>query len=130
MLNIIISVKPKYAAEILSGRKKYEYRKFVFKKAVNKIYVYASSPQKKFIGYFFYDGFIRGTPEYIWKHTGADAGIGESEFFNYYKNTKDAFALIINRFYPFAVFMNPSVVSEKFCAPQSYMYFEGDIEGE
>jgi len=74
-VNIIISVKPKYAAAILSGRKKYEYRKSIFKRSVNKIYVYTSSPQRKFVGYFFYDGFIRGTPEYIWEHTSAVSGI-------------------------------------------------------
>jgi len=128
-VNIIISVKPKYAAEILAGRKKYEYRKFIFKKRVDKIYVYASSPQKKFIGYFFYDGFIRGTPEDIWKQTSTVSGISESEFFAYYKNTNAAFALKINSFYPFAIFLDSSVISPNFCAPQSYMYCEKDIQG-
>ena len=126
-MNIIISVKPKYITTILTGEKKYEYRKSIFKKSVNKIYVYASSPQKKFVGYFFFDGFIQGTPEYIWKQTSPVSGISESEFFDYYKDTNDSFALKINSFYPFAVFMDPSVVSPNFCAPQSYMYFEKEI---
>ena len=130
IMNIIISVKPKYAAEILAGRKKYEYRKSIFKKPVNKIYVYASSPQKEFVGYFLYDCYIRGTPEYIWNHTSVVSGISESEFFDYYKNANEAFALKINCFYPFAVFLDPSVISENFCAPQSYMYFDKDIADE
>jgi len=126
-MNIIISVKPKYIAAILADKKKYEYRKSIFKKPVNKIYIYASSPKKKIVGYFFYDGFIQGTPDYVWKQTSAVSGISESEFFDYYKNKDEAFALRINCFYPFAVFLDSSVVSANFCAPQSYMYFEKDI---
>jgi predicted transcriptional regulator len=129
-MNIIISVKPKYITAILTGKKKYEYRKSIFKKAVTKIYVYASSPQKKFIGYFFYDGFIQSTPEHIWKQTSAVSGISESEFFSYYENTNDSFALKINRFYPFAVYVDPFIISPNFRAPQSYMYFEKDIVNE
>ena len=129
-MNVIISVKPKYVTAILAGKKEYEYRKSIFKRPVNKIYVYASSPQKKIVGYFFYDYFIQGTPEYIWKHTSAVSGISESEFFDYYKRKEVAFALKIGRFYPFAVFPDPFALSTNFCAPQSYRYFEKDIANE
>jgi predicted transcriptional regulator len=129
-MNIIISVKPKYVTAILTGRKKYEYRKSIFKKPVNKIYIYSSSPQKKFAGYFCYDGFLRGTPEYIWNYTSSVSGISESEFFDYFKNKNEAFALKINCFYPFAVFLDPSILSANFYPPQSYMYFEKEITDE
>jgi predicted transcriptional regulator len=127
MMNLIISVKPKYVNEILAGRKKYEYRKSIFKKPVNKIYIYSCCPQKKIVGYFFYNCFIQGTPEYIWKQTSTVSGISESEFFNYFKNKNDAIALKINHFYPFTVFPDISVISANFCAPQSYRYLEKDI---
>lgn len=38
--NIIMPIKPVFAEKILSGEKKYEYRKQLCKKEINKIYIY------------------------------------------------------------------------------------------
>jgi len=49
-MNVLLSVKPKYAEEIISGRKKYEFRKSIFKREdIKKMYIYSSSPVKKII---------------------------------------------------------------------------------
>jgi predicted transcriptional regulator len=49
-MNVLLSVKPKYANEIISGRKKYEFRKSIFKREdIKKMYIYSSSPVKKII---------------------------------------------------------------------------------
>ena len=47
---VLMSIKPKYVEKILSGEKKYEYRKTLLKKDVESILVYSTSPVKKVYG--------------------------------------------------------------------------------
>jgi len=47
-MNVILSIKPKYARLILSGAKRYEFRKSIFNnKHVVEAYIYATSPVKR-----------------------------------------------------------------------------------
>ena len=46
---VLMSIKPKYVEKILSGEKKYEYRKTLLKKDVESILVYSTSPVKKVV---------------------------------------------------------------------------------
>ena len=48
--NIVLPIKPSYADKIISGEKKYEYRKRLCKDSIDKIYIYATSPVKRIIG--------------------------------------------------------------------------------
>ena len=49
-MNAILSVKPEYATKILTGEKLYEYRKTVFCRPIEKVYIYASSPVCMIVG--------------------------------------------------------------------------------
>jgi len=52
-MKVLLSIKPKYAEMILSGEKKYEFRRAIFKKpGISKVVIYASSPVSKVIGEF------------------------------------------------------------------------------
>ncbi len=51
-MNVIFSIKPKYVERILSGEKKYEFRKRIWKKQVDRVFIYASSPVKKIVASF------------------------------------------------------------------------------
>jgi len=45
MTDVLLSVKPEYAEKILDGKKKYEFRRAIFKRNdIEKIYIYSSSP--------------------------------------------------------------------------------------
>ena len=58
-MNVILSIKPHFCKPIFDGVKRYEYRKRVFKRGdIDKVYVYASSPICKVIGYFTVGGII------------------------------------------------------------------------
>jgi len=46
-MNVILSIKPEYVRKILTGEKKFEYRKRIWKDKVKKIYIYSSRPEKK-----------------------------------------------------------------------------------
>ena len=51
-MELLLSIRPEFVEKIISHEKKYEFRKRIFRKNVDKIFIYSSSPEKKIIGYF------------------------------------------------------------------------------
>jgi len=64
-LTILLSIKPKYADEILNGVKEYELRKGVVFKSGCKIILYASTPLKAIVGQFTAGRVYTGKPDEI-----------------------------------------------------------------
>ncbi|AFQ44901.1 hypothetical protein [Desulfosporosinus meridiei] len=129
MLNVLISIKPKYVQEILGGKKKYEYRKSIFKREVDKIYIYSTSPDRKIVGYFKFVGYLKEDPEKIWEITKECSGIDKESFKEYFNNKTHAYAIKIEQLYIFHTPIDPHKVLQNFIAPQSYFYLQGDIVG-
>ena len=125
--NALISVKPKYVKEILDGKKKYEYRKRIFKENIDKVYIYSSSPQQRIVGYFEFCGYLSSIPRDIWEKTKDFSGISKEEYDKYFRNSNIAYAIIIKKFKIFDNAINPKEYFSKFNPPQSYIYLEGDI---
>jgi len=126
-LNLLISVKPKYVKEILTGKKRYEFRKSIFKKPINKIYIYSTVPERKIVGYFDYKGYIKESPMILWEKTKEFSGINKDEYFDYFNKKENAYAIIIESFHIFDEPINPKDKIRNFVAPQSYKYINGDI---
>ena len=88
-MKILLSIKPKYAEKILSGDKKYEFRRIIFKsRDVNKVIIYASSPVKKIVGEFDIEEILSLDIDLLWQETMSSSGISR-EFFDSYFNGKD-----------------------------------------
>lgn len=51
-MKVILSIKPEFVEKIINGEKKFEYRRKIFKKDVEKVLIYASSPIKSVVGEF------------------------------------------------------------------------------
>ena len=62
-MNLIISIKPQFVAKILSGEKKYEFRRRIYKHEVDKIYIYQTLPEQGIVGYFTPGEIIKDTPQ-------------------------------------------------------------------
>lgn len=123
-MNVLLSIKPRYANAILSGKKTVEFRKAVFKQAVEKVYIYSSSPEKKIIGYFTIESIDEDQPAQLWKKYGGSGSIGEADFFEYYTGKNKGFAIKVKSVSAFETPVDPKSVIENFRAPQSYMYVE------
>jgi type I restriction enzyme S subunit len=122
-MNVLLSVKPKYAEEILSGRKKYEFRRSVFKKQnIERVYIYSSSPVSKIVAAFEIEQILKGSPEKIWKLCHKYAGISKNDFFAYFKNCDVAYAIEIGNVDSFLNPINPHHIIEDFKPPQSFYY--------
>ncbi len=66
-MDVLLSIKPKFAEAIIDGRKRYEFRKIKFaNKDINRVYIYATSPVKKIIGVFKLSSIIEDSPHALW----------------------------------------------------------------
>lgn len=125
--NVLISIKPKYVDEILNEKKKFEYRKSIFKREIDKIYIYSTSPEQKIVGYFVYTGYYKETPEIIWQNTKKYSGIDEESYYKYFYKRPYAYAIKIEQINAFRKPIDPQKAFQNFLPPQSYIYLEGDL---
>jgi len=122
-MNVLLSVKPKYAEAILKGEKKYEFRKTLFKrKDVQKILIYSSSPVKRIVASFEAGEILDERPKKLWDECRHGAGIGKDEFFKYYQNKDRGYAIRIHNLRKFEEPVDPKELDSEFVAPQSFCY--------
>jgi len=122
-LNIILSIRPKYARLILSGAKRYEFRKSIFNnKHVEEAYIYETSPIKKIVGIFKIGDIIRASPQDLWDQLGPLSGMNKAEFFDYFQDIKIGFAIEIKNVEIFDVPFDPKEQIPGFNPPQSFCY--------
>ncbi len=126
LTDAILSIKPVYAEAILDGVKTVEFRKKVFKKNVERIYIYSSSPTKMIVGYFTFSDIVEDTPENLWKTFYKVGGIEKADFFDYYKEAEKGFGIVVKEVVKFENEIDPIEFIENFTAPQSYIYLERD----
>ena len=129
-MNVLLSIKPKYANQIVNGKKKFEFRKKIFKEFDNqKIYIYSSFPVKKIIGFFYYSRILKNKPEKIWEDCKNFGGITEKDFFNYFLQKEIGFAIEISYFKKFSKSNQLELkdLSESRYPPQSFIYVRENI---
>ena len=125
MTGVLLSIKPKYVKEILSGAKQYEFRKQIFKdKSATPVFIYSSSPQKKIVACFRVGKIVKGHPDCLWEQFRDVSGMSERDFFDYFSDRDTGYAIQIDELEPFAEPVDPHAVFERFVAPQSFCYVE------
>lgn len=124
LTDAILSIKPIYADAILEGRKQVEFRRKVFKKAVDRVFIYSSSPTKEIVGYFTIEEIIEETPKSLWRKFNKVGGIQKNEFFKYFDGIEKGFTIKIDKVKKFDRGINPQKVLKNFIAPQSFIYLE------
>jgi len=128
-MNVILSIKPQFCKLIFDGVKRYEYRKRVFKRGdIDKVYVYASSPICKVIGYFTVDGIINDTVFKVWDMTHEYGGIERGYYDSYFNGCDNGYAIKIDKVILFSVPIDPYIELDNFHAPQNYIYVDIDLE--
>ncbi len=121
MCRMLLSINPEYVAPILSGKKRYEYRKRSCKRAVDRILIYSTHPVKKVVAEVDVCGIIDKTPEEVWEITKEYSGISKDFFDTYYAGRVRAIAFQLGTLHLF----NPPLPLSFFglsTAPQSFVY--------
>lgn len=126
-MKVLLSIKPQFVEEIISGRKKFEYRKRIFKKNVDTVVIYSTMPVGKIIGEFLIDKIIDESIEELWNQTSEFSGISEGFFREYFNERQTGYAIKIKKFVKYKKPISPKDVLKNFVAPQSYMYVENDF---
>lgn len=119
--NIILPIKPVFADKILSGEKKYEFRKKLCSKDIDKIYIYATAPVKKIIGEVKVKNKLGMDKEALWKQTQPGAGISKEFFDAYFQKQNYACAYEIGEAMRYNVPISLESLGINY-VPQSYIY--------
>ena len=137
LTGVLLSIKPKYVKDILSGAKQYEFRKQIFKnESAKMVFIYSSSPQKKIVACFRVGKIVEGHPDYLWEQFWDVSGLSDQEFFEYFSDRDKGYAIRIDDLEPFTEPVDPHTVFERFVAPQSFCYvdrydlLDGNPEGK
>src|SRR4030043_1204962 len=126
-MDVLLSIKPKYVKSIVEGKKRYEFRKRIFKnRGINLIYIYSSSPVKKIVGTFEIGGILEDHPDNLWDVVKEFAGIHQQDFLSYFEGRSWAFAIGIQNLQEFNDPIDPYDTMPRFVPPQSYCYLDGE----
>ena len=120
-MKILVSIKPEYVKDILSGRKKYEYRKIKPKNRVDAIIIYSSAPVMKIVAEVEVEEIIEGNTDEIWEKTKNGSGTNKKLYDEYFKNKSIAVAYKLGKINVCAQPKNLIDFGLNH-APQSYVY--------
>ncbi|TLU75377.1 ASCH domain-containing protein [Mannheimia varigena] len=122
-MKILLSIKPEFVEKIISGEKKFEFRKTLPKRVdVTTVVVYSTMPVGKVVGEFKVKDTHSYEPESLWEKTKDFSGITKHFFDEYFSTKSLAHAFEIDSF---ELYQEPKHISEVIRSgtpPQSYCY--------
>ena len=118
---IILSIHPSHIEKILSGEKRYEYRK-------RYIVVYATAPIKMIVALIKIDSILKGTPESVWEKTKKHAGVSKDFFMLYFTDHQDSYAIKFKAVFKLETPKSLMCLDNNVSAPQSYTYLKETAE--
>ena len=123
-MKVLLSIKPEFVQEIFTGKKKYEYRKVIFTRSVDKVVVYSTKPVGMIVGEFTVENILNDTPSTLWDQTHKDSGITKDFFDQYFEGRTHGYALKISSPRLYEEPINPFELFKAFTAPQSFKYID------
>ena len=94
-MRALLSSRPRFVDAILSGDKRFEYRRNIFRRAVSVVLVYATAPVCRVVAEFRVGGVLCASPGDLWRKTRTAAGIDETSFFEYFVGRALGYAITI-----------------------------------
>ena len=123
MSKILLSIKPEYVEKILSGEKKFEFRKRLTKVDVESLIIYATAPAMEVVAEVKVEGVLSCTKTKLWEETKSAAGITRAKYREYFNGSKVAYAFKLGEImkYEPPKKLNDLGVT---APPQSFVYIE------
>ena len=127
---LLLSVKPRFANDILDGIKRFEFRRTCFRRRdVARVLLYATSPEKRVIGECTIETVLALAPDRLWSQTKEHAGIDRTYFDAYFEGRAEGYAIKVKDPQRYKV---PLGLFEHFGLshpPQSFCYVQGARSG-
>jgi len=117
---LLISIHPEYIAKILSGEKRFEFRKTFPTTGVSHLVIYATAPVQRWIAVAEVEYVLTGSPYSIWERTKRAAGISREAFRKYYAGRSQGVAFKLGRVFSLSA---EDSLKIKLSGPQSYSFF-------
>lgn len=124
MCKILMPINPEYVEKILSGDKKYEYRKIKAKrKNIDKMIIYSTSPVMKVVAEVEIEEILEESPKMLWEQTKEKSGITEEFYNKYYKNKDTAVAYKLGNIKVYKKQKRLNEIGINY-VPQSFVYMD------
>lgn len=123
-MRILLSIRPEFAASIFTGKKKYEFRRSIFRRVdVTTVVVYATAPVSRVVGEFDIEAVICESLDNLWQRTKDGAGISKEYFLKYFENRPVGYAIAVKNYRKYDL---PVDLKEVFglTPPQSFLYLD------
>ncbi len=118
----LLSIHPQFAARIMSGEKRVEFRKVKFAQEVTHVVVYATSPVKKIIGYFKVKGVDVDKVSKLWSRYSSVGGISKNAFKQYFGDNQKGVAISVGETFVCSKSMALATLSSSTTPPQNFIY--------
>lgn len=119
---VLMSIHPRYAGLILSGRKQVEFRRARIRGPISHVLIYETAPVQRVTGFFEVAGVDEADPQSIWETYEAVAGINHAAFWNYFAGRKTAVAIRVGRVVSLRQQVRLASFEARPVVPQSFRY--------
>lgn len=119
----LVSIRPPFAAAILDGSKKVEFRRTRMSDELSLVVIYATSPIQRILGTFEVDGAVVLEPRIAWTLYGHMGAIDRTSFDSYYEGAETGYVIRIRN--PRPLENGPMALSSlapNLRPPQSFRY--------
>ena len=124
--SVLISVKLQFSQLIVTGKKTVELRKKIPANLPGrKVYVYSTCPDAKIIGFFEVQSVESLPIVKLWERVRALAGMKEEDFFAYYTEKEQGYAIFFHEFVELKTPVTLEALRKRnpgFVPPQNYHY--------
>jgi predicted transcriptional regulator len=122
-----MSIHPRYAEAIVSGRKRAEFRKRPLAADVDVVLIYATAPVSAIIGWFTVRDTLKTKPDDIWRLLHDVGEICWSDFAAYYAGCDEGVALLVGETGRFTKQVALSELHPSPATPQSFNYISDNV---
>ena len=129
-MNVLLSIKPEYAEMILNGDKTVELRRVIFKEDVDRVYLYATYPIKRVVGYFIISDVFKDRIANLWSKFRGYCGIDSNEFFKYFIDKEYGYAIEIKESHRISKPIELNEIQKELTPPRSFCYINHEMPSE
>lgn len=129
-MQVLFSLKPKFADLVLSGTKKVELRnRAVHVTTETKVWIYATRPRSRVVAEARVAKVVVGHPDLIWQRYRDEICLERSEYVEYTRGRPSASAIVLRDVKQVAEWLTLDVLRDRVCGfqpPQFYVRVAGD----
>ena len=120
----LISVHPEHAEKIFSGTKKLEFRRKWTTRSVKTLFIYATAPVQRIVGFAKVARITHGTPTQLWRLAKEiEGGISRRKLFTYLGGSRTGVAIELRKITLVSGGVDPRLcLGRGFRPPQSFKY--------